>query len=130
METKYHVVVSLIPIFQDKNYSQANPNYIKILVEDDNTIPNKKVAAMHKDFKNCLSELFSEYIKVNYEWPEKELISCRKNKNIIEIIFSVKMPLINGSTKRGKLVNITEFSKIMADKYYVECLSESQRRFQ
>jgi hypothetical protein len=129
MEPRYKAVVSLIPIFQNKSFAQTSPNYLKVLLDNENQVLKKEVAILHKDLPNCLMSLFNEYIKINYEWPEKELLSCRKVKNIIEITYSVKMPSVNGSVKDGNLVNITEFSQLVSDKYYVECLTEYPRRF-
>jgi hypothetical protein len=129
MESKYNAYVSLIPIFQDRSFSQTSPNYLRVLLDDNNQILKKDIAILHKNLDQCLMHLFNQYIKINYEWPEKELLSCRKIKNTIEVTYSVKMPSINGSVKSGNLVNITEFSQLVSDKYYVECLTESPRRF-
>jgi len=125
---QHEVVVSLIPIFYDKNVNQASPEHVKILL-DNNKIITKKVTFLHKDIKNCLEELFSEYIKVHYEWPSKELLGCRKKDNIIEILYTTNMPFINGSHKNGMLINISEFANTIEDKYYVESISGNTRRF-
>jgi hypothetical protein len=124
MENNYEVVVSLICIFYDKQYNQTDPNYIKILLDEKKVI-NKKISIFHKDIKNCIEELFSEYIKINYEWPSKELVSCRKIDNKIEITYITSMPFINGSLKKGSLYNITDFINIIQDNYYAESITRA-----
>lgn len=128
MEQKYKAVVSLIPIFYDKRFSQASPDHIKILIDNKQVI-NKEINLFHKDIKNCLEELFCEFIKISYEWPTKELISCRKINDTIEILYVTSMPFVNGSLQKGELTNVLDFINIIEDKFYVESINGNARRF-
>jgi|LakMenEpi03Aug12_release.lakeMendotaPanAssembly.Ray.scaffolds.fasta_scaffold75697_9 hypothetical protein len=129
MKAQYEAIVTLIPVFSDNRYDQANPNYIKILLNEDEEILSKYIGYLHKDIKHCLSELFNEYIKVDYDWPEKTLVNCRKNKKTIEFTYLVTMPYITGCQKNGNIVNITEFQKLVSDKYYVESIAGNTSNF-
>jgi pyruvate-formate lyase-activating enzyme len=129
MKAEYEAIVTLIPVFSDQRYSQINPNYIKILLDEEEQILKKSIGYLHKDIKHCLSELFNEYIKVDYEWPEKTLVNCRKNKKTIEFTYLTTMPYISGSQRKGNIVNITEFSKIISDKYYAESIAGNAVQF-
>ena len=79
MKAEYEAIVTLIPVFSDQRYSQINPNYIKILLDEEEQILKKSIGYLHKDIKHCLSELFNEYIKVDYELNNIEIRSY-KNK--------------------------------------------------
>ena len=129
MKKEYTVTVSRIAVFHDKLYSQTDADYIKILLDDNNNILKKEIGLFHKNIENCLTELFNEYIKVSYEWPEKELVSCRKNKDEIEIIYRVIMPHFRECTKKGNIINITDFFNLAMDEYYVECITGTPRGF-
>jgi hypothetical protein len=129
MKKQYTVVVSLIAVFHDKSYQQTDPNYIKILLDDENRILKKEINLFHKNIDICLTELFNEYIKVSYEWPEKELVTCRKNNDEIEIIYRVIMPHFRDCTKKGNILNITDFFNLAMDEYYVECITGTPRGF-
>lgn len=129
MKAQYEAIVTLIPVFSDKRYNQINPNYIKILLDEDENILKKSIGYLHKDIKHCLSELFNEYIKVDYDWPEKILVNCRKDKKIIEFTYLTTIPYISGCQKKGNIVNITEFQKLISDKYYVESISGNTYQF-
>jgi hypothetical protein len=61
----YEVVVSLIPILIDNRYNQTNPNYIKILISDEDTVLTKSIGMFHTTINQCLAELYKEYIKWN-----------------------------------------------------------------
>jgi hypothetical protein len=128
MQKDYRIKISLIPIFYDKNHHQTNAEYIKLLISN-NSIISKELTLFHKDIKNCVEELFTDYIKINYEWPSKELVSCRKLNDTIEIIYTTSMPFINGSVKNGELINISDFVNTIEDKYYVEAVNGSARKF-
>lgn len=129
MKKEYTVKVSLIAILHDNSYSQADEDYIKILISEENTILTKEIGLFHKNIQNCLMELFNEYIKISYEWPEKELVTCRKNKDEIEIIYRVIMPYFKDCLKKGSTINITEFFNLTMDEYYVECITGTPREF-
>jgi hypothetical protein len=127
---KYEVVVTLLPVFIDKRYSQDNPNYIKILLDEEEQLLKRSVGLLHKDIQHCLSELFNEYIKIDYDWPNKILTGCRKiSRNTIEITYSTGLPYINGCQKKGNITNITEFNELVSDKYYVESITGNAIQF-
>lgn len=127
---KYEVIVTLVPIFIDKRYKQDDPHYIKILLDEEEQLLKKSVGLLHKDIQHCLSELFNEYIKIDYDWPNKTLSGCRKlSRTIIELTYTCGLPYVNGSQKKGNIVNITEFNELVSDKYYVESISGNATQF-
>jgi hypothetical protein len=128
MEANFKVVITILPIFHDKSQSQTSPEYIKVLI--DNDVIQSSVKFYHKDIKNSLSEIFNEYIKINYEWPKKQLVGCRKKNNTIELIFSIIMPYFKDCNKKGRLLNITDFSGLISDEYYVECITGNGGEFE
>jgi len=129
MKKQYAAVVSLIAVFHDKSYQQTDPDYIKILLDDEDKILKKEIDLSCDNIDTCLEELFNEYIKVSYEWPEKELVTCRKNNDEIEIIYRVIMPHFRDCTKKGNILNIADFFNLTMDEYYVECISGNPRGF-
>jgi hypothetical protein len=127
---KYEVVVTLLPIFIDKRYKQDNPNYIKILLDEEEQILKKSVGLLHKDITHCVSELFNEYLKIDYDWPTKTLSGCRKlSRGVIELTYTCGFPYVNGSQKKGNIANINEFNELVSDEYYVESISGNATQF-
>ena len=43
MKAEYEAIVTLIPVFSDQRYSQINPNYIKILLDEEEQILKKSI---------------------------------------------------------------------------------------
>ena len=123
-------IISLIFIFEDKKYDQHDPEYIKILLDSHNQIPRLDLTDSYTDIKDCLKKLYNDFIRIDYDWPDKELIDCRiNNSNELEIIYKVYMPYISDSVKSGNLINITDFPSTVLDDYYVECITSNFRRF-
>jgi hypothetical protein len=129
MDKQYNIDISFIPIFEDNSVSQLDIDYKKILLDDEYNILKKRMTLFHSGPKQCLLELFTEYIKVHYEWPTKELVSCRKKEDTIEIIYTSKMLYFKDCIKNGKIVNTTNFYKLIPDNFYVECINGDPRRF-
>lgn len=129
MDQEFKIVISLLPIFHDSSYRQTDPRYIKILLNTDNSIIQKKLNAFHTNIDKCLYDIFIDHIKINYEWPEKELVACKKEGDTIEIVYKSIMPFFKDSIKKGNLVNITDFPNLALDKYYVECIVGTPRKF-
>lgn len=129
MNQEFKITISLLPIFHDSSYPQTDPRYIKILLDPENKIIQKKLNAFHVNIDKCLSDIFEENIKIKYEWPEKELVACRKENDEIEIIYKAIMPFFKDSIKKGNIVNITDFPNLVLDKYYVECIVGTPRKF-
>lgn len=125
MDIKYKVEVSVIFIFADKNYAQTNPNYYKILLTEDTQVIKKELSVTFKSTEDCLQSLYNEYIKIDYDWPTKYLANCRKNKNIIEVTYICKLPMLEGCYKMGKLINISNFLDLKLDEYYVKIISSN-----
>ena len=125
----YEVVVSLIPILIDNRYNQTNPNYIKILISDEDTVLTKSIGMFHTTINQCLAELYKEYIKVDYEWPEKTFVNCRKHDNKIELTYTTNLLYMKDCNHKGQFINITEFSNLISDKYYVESISGDRSQF-
>jgi len=125
MDIKYKAEVSVIFIFADKNYIQTNPNYYKILLTEDTQVIKKELSATFKSTEDCLQSLYNEYIRIDYDWPTKYLANCRKNKNVIEITYICKLPMLEGCYKMGKLINISNFLDLKLDEYYVKIISSN-----
>lgn len=109
--------ISLVPIFVQKNLSPSHQDYYQILLTDTYQIikePIFPVGSLDKQLEN----LYNRFIAVSFEWPLKSLSDCRKNDRTLEITYSVKMPLINGSIKTGKLVNPKKFHELEMEAYY------------
>ena len=125
MNIAYNVEVGLLTIFADQSFAQTNPNFFKILLTEEDKIPTKKIGALHKTIPICLNELYNEYLKIDYDWPLKELSNCRKINKNIEITYLCRLPYVKDCTKAGKLINIVDFMSLITDEYYVEIISGS-----
>jgi hypothetical protein len=125
MEIKYRAEVSVIFIFADKKYSQTDPNYYKILIDENKCIIKKELSAIFKTPEDCLQNLYNNYIKIDYDWPTKYLANCRRVKNIIEITYLCKLPMLEGCYKMGRLINISDFLDLKLDEYYVKIISSN-----
>ena len=121
--------ISLIIILEDKKYAQNEPEYIKVLLDTTNQIPKLSLTNNFKDIKDCLRQLYDTFMRIDYEWPDKELIDCRINNDELEIIYKIYMPYISDSVKSGNLINITDIPSTISDNYYVECITGNFRRF-
>jgi hypothetical protein len=122
MSDKYKTIVSLIPVFADQKFSQLKPEYFKILT-DKKDVLKKEVSIFHNDIKACLSQLYNEYLNIEYDWATKELINCRKKDGIIEITYICKMPYIDNCNKKGNIVNVNDFMSLITDEYYVAIIT-------
>jgi hypothetical protein len=123
------VYISFIPIFADASYSQTNENYYKILLDNDSKIIKKKLGPFHSTVKDFVQEIHNKYLKVDYEWVNKELATCRKINDEMEITYVCRMPYISGCVNDGKLINITNFMSSIMDIYYVEIISGRSPQF-
>ena len=126
---EYRVWITLIPMFADKAYPQMNPNYYKVLLDDENKVLKKRLGVLHKSPITCLEELYTEYLKVDYGWSAKELVNCRKINKDIEITYLCKMPYIASCNKAGKMVNVNDFMSLISDEYYVEIITGSSPQY-
>lgn len=126
---KHEVLVSLIPVLIDNRYEQINPNYLKILMSNNDTIPTKYISAMHTTIEQCLEELYIEYLKIDYSWAEKTFVGCRKIDDKIELLYTTNLLYIKDCNKKGQFINITDFSKLIPDQYYVESISGDRSQF-
>lgn len=126
---EYRVWTTLLPMFADKSYPQNHPNYYKILVDDDGKVLKKQIGILHKDPKICLQELYNEYLKVDYGWPSKQLVNCRKTNKDIEITYLCRMPYLAACNKAGKIINVNDFMSSATDEYYVEIVTGSSPQY-
>jgi hypothetical protein len=126
---EYRVSVGLIPMFADRTYAQTNPNYYKVLVNDDGTVLKKPIGILHKDPRTCLEDLYNEYLKVDYGWSSKQLVNCRKKNKDIEITYLCRMPYIASCNKAGKIINVNDFMSSIMDEYYVEIVTGSSPQY-
>ena len=129
MNIEYRAKVSLLPIFLDQKFSQNNPNFFKILITEDDKVLSKSVGALHKTLQQCLKELYNEHIKVDYDWPQKELVDCIKKNKDIEIIYLCKLLYVPDCCKSGKLVNVNDFMSLFTDQNYAEIISGSSPQY-
>jgi hypothetical protein len=126
---KHEVVISLIPILVDNRYEQTNPNHLKILVSNKDTILTKSIGLLHTTINQCLMELYNEHFKIDYEWSEKTLVNCRKGEDKVELTYTTNLLYMKDCNKKGQFINITEFSKLISDQYYVESISGDRSQF-
>jgi hypothetical protein len=120
---KYDVNIILIPIFADNRFKQTDPNYYKVLLNDSDEIISKRLSVSHKDIIDCLNEVMGEYLKVDYNWPFKNLSHCRKHGNQIDIIFTTTIPYIKDCNKKGSIININKFLELNTEQYYAEVVT-------
>lgn len=114
----------MVPIFAQKHLRQSHQDYYKILLTNEKQIIREPVKFMGS-LEDQLEELYNKYISVAFSWPIKSLSDCRKIGNEIEITYSVKMPMIDGCVKNGKLVNINEFFLLSKGEYYDGIISRT-----
>jgi hypothetical protein len=124
MEIDFEVYVTLIPIFADNNYHQADPNYYKILLAKDKTVLRKKLV-LSRTIEDTLLDLYDEYLKIDREWTFKTLYNCKKYNNSIDITYICKMPYIKDCEKDGIFVNINDFMSTIMDEYYVKIVTSN-----
>lgn len=117
-------IISLLPIFAQKHLPPSHQDYYKILLTNEKNIikePIKFVGSLDKQ----LEELYNRHISVTFDWPVKILSDCRKNSDVLEITYVVKMPLIDGCVKIGKTVNVREFFELGMEEYYGRIVSRT-----
>jgi hypothetical protein len=129
MSIEYRASVVLLPIFLDQKFVQNNPDFFKILITEDDKVLSKSVSALHKTTQSCLRDLYNEYIRVDYDWPQKELADCIKKNKDIEIIYLCKLLYVPDCCKAGKLVNVNDFMSLFTDQKYVEIISGSSPQY-
>jgi hypothetical protein len=129
MSIEYRASVVLLPIFLDQKFVQNNPDFFKILITEDDKVLSKRVSALHKTTQSCLRDLYNEYIRVDYDWPQKELADCIKKNKDIEIIYLCKLLHVPDCYKAGKLVNVNDFMSLFTDQKYVEIISGSNPQY-
>lgn len=124
MDIDFEVYVTLVPIFADKNYYQADPNYYKILLTKDKKILKKRLT-LSTTIEDTLLDLYDEYLKIDREWTFKTLYNCKKTNNSIDITYICKMPYIEDCEKDGVFVNINDFMSTITDEYYVKIVTSN-----
>jgi hypothetical protein len=124
MNIEFEVWVSLVPIFADRNYSQIDPNYYKILVDNEGNVLKKRLD-FYKTIEDCLFELYTEYLKIDYDWCLKSLYNCNKNNKTIDITYLCKMPYIKDCERDGVFINVNEFMSTVMDEYYVKIVTSN-----
>lgn len=120
---KYDVNIVLIPIFADNRFKQTDPNYYKVLISDSDEVISKKLDISHKDIVDCLNQTLQEYLKIDYDWPFKNLSHCRKKNNQVDIIFTTTIPYIKDCNKKGNIININKFLELNTEPYYAEVVT-------
>ena len=120
MNPKYNISISLIPLFADKSQDQTSINYYKILLNNQNKVITRPLMASHHDTEDCIKEIFSEYLKIDYNWAIIKLAGCRKINTNIEILYISNAMYLNNCNKDGIFVNINDFTSLVTDNYYAE----------
>lgn len=116
--------ISLIPIFAQKHLNPSNQNYYQILLTNEKQIikePIKFVGSLDKQ----LEELYNRYVAVSFDWPVRTLSDCRKEGDLIEITYTVRMPMIEGCVRMGKLINVKDFFESGMEEYYGRIVSRA-----
>jgi len=116
--------ISLLPIFAQKHLPQSHHDYYKILLTSEKNIIKEPIYQLGSLDKQ-LEELYNKYIAVSFDWPIKSLSDCRKNGDILEITYVVRMPMLDGCVKNGKLINIRDFFELGMEEYYGRIVSRT-----
>ena len=116
--------ISLIPIFAHKHLHPSNENYYKVLLTNHSQIISEPIKFVGS-LDNQLEALYNKYIAISFDWPAKTLSDCRKTNNEIEITYCVKMPMIEGCVKMGKLINFKDFFDLQMEEYYGRTISRT-----
>lgn len=119
---EYKIIISFIPVFADNRYASVKPDFFKLLIDNKNVL-QKEMTVFHSSIKDCLTQLYNEYLNIEYEWARKELVNCRKKDGAVEITYVCKMPYIDECNKKGNIININEFMSTITDNYYVEIIT-------
>lgn len=72
-----------------------------------------------------IEDMYNKYISISFNWPVKTLSDCRKNDNIIEITYTVKMPMVKDCIKQGQLISIKDFFELEMEDYYGRIVSKT-----
>lgn len=120
MTPKYNVFISLIPIFADKSKDQTSKDYYQILLNDENKIITRSLKDSHNNLEDCLREIFSEFLKIDYDWTTVKLAGSRKNNTHIELLYISNATYMNNCNKNGLFVNANDFMTLITDNYYAE----------
>jgi hypothetical protein len=120
MIPKYNISISLIPVFADKSKDQTSKDYYKILLDDENKIITRSLKASHHNLEDCLHEVFSEFLKIDYNWADIKLAGSRKVNTYIELVYVAHAIYMNNCNKNGLFVNTNDFISLITDNYYAE----------
>lgn len=120
--------ISLVIAFADKNYQQTNPEYYKILLDNNKKIISEKIMIYSPSIELMLKQIYEKYMNISYDWPLKYLADVRKVNDEIEIVYGIKMGYINGCIKDGQLVNIREYQNLNIESYYDGIISSTATR--
>jgi hypothetical protein len=120
MTPKYNISISLIPVFADKSRDQTSKDYYKILLDNENKIITRPLMASHHNLEDCLNQIFSEFLKIDYNWAMVNLVGCRKMNTHIELLYVSNAVYINNCNKDGLFVNTNDFMSLITDNYYAE----------
>lgn len=119
---------TLLIIFADNSCDLTDPNYYKILLDENKKIIEKPIGIFTESVEKNMKDSFEEYLKISYDWPLKQLSDCRKRGDEIEITYCCKMPFIRDGVKNGTLVNIKEFNTLYTEDYYGKIISSTPTR--
>jgi|LakMenE01Jun11ns_1017448.scaffolds.fasta_scaffold9944446_6 hypothetical protein len=120
MTPKYNISISLIPVFADKSKDQTSKDYYKILLDNENKIITRSLMASHHNLEDCLHQIFSEFLKIDYNWAMVTLAGCRKVNTHIELLYVSNAIYMNNCNKDGLFVNTNDFMSLITDNYYAE----------
>lgn len=121
---KLTTIVSILPIFANKNLSPSNPDRYKILLTESKGVIQENMT-YYTSLDIQLREMYNRYVSISFEWPVKRLSGCRKDGATLEVTYSFCTPMIEAAVRRGTLVNIKEFFELGMDTYYGTIISRN-----
>ena len=122
--------ITLIVAKNQKNVPFNHPQFFQIYLTNDQQFPCGYMTT--KDENQTLSDLFSKYFYIDFDWMLTELAGFRKTDDgEVEVTYVSYMSEVLGSNKSGSFLSSEDIKSqnIEIDTYYEKLLSERTRGY-
>ena len=117
------VRITLAITSHDNRYGLLSPKRVKVLVNDDLSLPHKYLSTDNED--EALRTVCSKYLNYHYGWLVKDLIAFRKIDNSeVEVVYLTTVPAMKGCHRQGNFYSAAQVDNMEIDDYYVQLISK------
>ena len=124
------IKTTLMVCKNQKNVPFTHPQFFQIYLTDGNQFPS--IYMTTKDENQTLSELFSKFFYLDFDWMLTDVVGFRKiDAGEVEVVYASHMAEVLGCNKSGKFLSSQDIGiqNIEIDKYYEELLSKRSRSY-